>query len=232
MNPTSKERLSRQFSSTMRMLVLILATLAVIVAWFFISVGAGDAVVKISDVVPVRVGRTEALMAMILLLLNVLMTYGVFRGFRAEGKPIRRALGTLISSMLALTIWLAVRFLPMAETSAGGSELAGMPNKMNRVEIYLAVILALASALGALLILHRHMKARPVLLMSAYSKKVRCRGSWMSIEEYMEKELGIKISHGMTPEERTEVLDEFRKQSETEEIPHPSDQQLRDTQES
>jgi hypothetical protein len=79
-------------------------------------------------------------------------------------------------------------------------------------EFALALILVVASVGGAIALIFRFRKAQPYLVMSAYSKKVRYKGEWVSIEEYLQKELGIEVSHGITPEERDEVMAEFRKE--------------------
>jgi hypothetical protein len=43
----------------------------------------------------------------------------------------------------------------------------------------------------------------------------------VSVEEYLQKELGIEVSHGMTPTERDVVMEDFQERCAKEGIPKP-----------
>jgi hypothetical protein len=203
----------------LRCLALLLATMFVIGLWMFANMHAVGAIESVDTPVTVRVGRTEYLLVLILLLLNVAMAYAMFMRFKEAGKSVRTSLGTIIASLLAMSVWIALRFLP---GWFGSDQEATSTRSFNALEIVMASVLVLASILGVLLMLRHYLRAKPIIVMSAYSKKVCIRGEWMSIEDYLHRELGIDVSHGITPGERDMVMEDFRKRSAKEGIPRPS----------
>jgi hypothetical protein len=214
------ENASRLHKLAYRTLALLLLTILVVSIWMIADVNAVDSLFNEGSAVSISIKRPEFIMVMILLLLNVMMAHTLMRQFRKAGNAIRASLGTIIASMLALSLWIGIHFLPQSITSTM-DEVTG--KEINKTEFWFALVLILSSALGVLLLMRRYKKAEPYLVMSAYSKKVRFKGEWISIEEYLERELGIEVSHGITPDERDQVMDEFRRKSQTEDIPRPSD---------
>jgi hypothetical protein len=216
--PTMSERTASSCGgSAQRALILSLATLFVMGIWLFHDMHALNAVLSGGKSVEVRVGRAEFIFVLILLLLNVMMTLALLRSLKAAGRLVRHYFTVSIASLLALVLWISAHFLsrelePASEVFSG---------RLNGMEVILAGFLVLASALGALLLLRRLHRARPILTMSAYSKQVRVNGRWVPIEEYLRDELGIEISHGMTEEEKEGELESFRRQCENEGIPRP-----------
>jgi hypothetical protein len=184
--------------------------------WLLWDMNALSAVLSGGKSVDVRVGRGEFVFVIILLLLNVMMLLALLRRLSGVGRLVRHYFTVSIASLLALVLWISSHFLPRELESA---EI--FSRRMNGMEVILAGFLVLASALGALLLLRRLNRARPILTMSAYSKQVRVNGRWVPIEEYLREELGIEISHGMTEEEKQGELESFRRQCESEGIPRP-----------
>jgi hypothetical protein len=204
-----------------RTLALLLITLFVVGIWMVADVNAVGTLLEGQQApVSISIRRPEFILVMILLLLNVMMAYALMRHFSQAGKSIRASLGTIIASMLALSVWIGVHFLPSSILEMIGDVHA---QGMHRMEFWFALLLVLSSALGILLMMRRYKRAKPYLVMSAYSKKVRYKNEWISIEEYLERELGIEVSHGITPDERDKVMEDFRSRSKTEGIPTPGD---------
>ena len=201
-----------------RALELLLATMFVVGLWMLADVNVASATKAADRSVFVQVGRSEPLMVLILLLLNVLMAYAVFVRFKAAGKTIRTSLGIIIASLLALCVWIGLRFLPREIIMPDATDYHG---RINGSEIVLAVILVLSSILGVLVMLRRFMRAKQFLVISAYSKKVNYKGEWITIEEYLQRELGVEVSHGMTPDESREVMDDFHRRRALAGIPGP-----------
>ncbi len=202
-----------------RRLCLMLATAAVTLLWILAGLDMSGVFSSTAEPVELRVGRNEFILVLILLLLNVLMTYTLLRRMSGGGGGVRASLSTILASMLALCLWTGLNFLPF---SLMGEQSEGV-RRMDGVELWMAMVLILFSALGTLLLIRRFGRAKELLVMSAYSKKVRCGEEWLSIEEYLERELGIVVSHGITPDERDKVMEEFRRESAQKGIPHPGD---------
>jgi len=208
-----------------RTFALLLATIFVVGLWMIADVNAvGTLLDERTDTIAISIRRPEFILVMILLLLNVMMTYALMRHFGQTSKAIRASLGTIIASMLALSIWIGVHFLPSSVFESIGEVHA---QGVHRMEFWFALLLVFSSALGVLLLMRRYKRAKPYLVMSAYSKKVRYKGEWILIEEYLERELGIEVSHGITPDERDKVMEDFRSRKESEGIPMPGDGEQR-----
>jgi len=216
MNPDPGKRINA--GTSVRALLFVLATMLVVGLWMLADLNAVGAVLG-GDEVEIRVGRTEFILILVLLLLNVLMTTTLLKRFGTSGRLVRNSFTVTIASFLAMSVWIAIRFIPPEIDTPGES----MHGRLDSIEIILAGALLLSSALGALLLLRRFLKARPIVTMSSYSKEVCVRGKWMPIEEYLRDELGIDVSHGMTPGERDAVMENFRRISEKQGIPHPHD---------
>jgi hypothetical protein len=202
-----------------RSLMLLLVTMMAIGVWMLVDLDTVGALENPEGAVKVDASRVEFLLVLVLLFLNVAMAYAMYRRFHIAGKNVRFSLGTIIASLLAMCVWIGLRFLPSATDF---ERLQSGNASINKIEILAAMVLILVSVLGLLLMLRRYLRAKPVLVMSAYSKKVCLNGKWMSIEEYLGSELGIEISHGMTAEERDSVMQDFTERSAKEGIPRPS----------
>ena len=204
---------------TTRMLFVLLTTMFVVGLWLLADMNAARAIVSTGSQVNISVGRTESLLVLILLFLNVAMAYAMFQRFKDAGKTVRTSLGTIIASLLPLCVWIGLRFLPEDAMATASDTSTGF--SVNSSEIIMALFLILTSILGVLLMMRKFMRAKPYIVISAYSKKVNYKGEWISIEEYLQKELGIEVSHGMTPDERDVVMEDFRKRSAAEGINPP-----------
>ena len=199
-----------------RCLTFLLVTMLAIGMWMLADMNTADAINNPTGEVSVGASGTEFLLVLVLLFLNVAMTYSIYRRFSTAGKKVRASLGTIIASLLAMCVWIGFRFLPcVLDLSCGRS--------VGRLEIIVAFILILSSVLGMLLLHRRYTRAKPVIKMSAYSKQVLVGDKWVSIEEYLENAFGIEVSHGMTNDERDVVMKDFNERAAKEGLPHPSE---------
>ena len=51
-----------------------------------------------------------------------------------------------------------------------------------------------------------------MITMSAWNKQVNYKGQWVSVEEYLKKDLGITVSHGIDPESASKIMRDLEKQ--------------------
>lgn len=204
-----------------RSLSILLVTALALLVWLVGDVGAIGILDAKSGTISVNIGRHEFLLVMILLLLNVMMTYALMRHMSPGGRATRASLATILASMLSLCLWIGIHVLPRG-VSDGVESAVSMD--LGRAETWFALALVLLSILGILLLMRRFGRAKELVVISAYSKKVRYHDEWISIEEYLERELGIAVSHGITPDERDKVMEDFRKEREEKGIPRPSDE--------
>jgi hypothetical protein len=215
-NADNFDKAAKFTSVAVRALVFLLVTMLAIGIWMLADMDTADAVENPAGYVKVGASGTEFLLVLVLLFLNVAMTYSIYKRFGAAGRKVRISIGTIIASLLAMCAWIGLRFLP------GAVDLSCVKS-VGRIEIMVAFVLILTSVLGMLLLLRKYTRAKPVIKMSAYSKKVLVDGKWVSIEEYLAGELGIEVSHGMTNDERDLVMKDFNERVAKEGIPHPSD---------
>ena len=83
--------------------------------------------------------------------------------------------------------------------AAGGSAFAAV---LMQIILTIAIIFWLAH------LAHRKNETKSFLKMSCVSKKVFFQGQWMTVEKYLADYHNIMVSHGMTPEESIEWLNE------------------------
>ena len=186
---------------------LLLATLAVLLVWLFNSFGGGEALLSSEDTLFVRVTHYEFLLVLMLLVLNVGAAHAIFRQFQALNRSVKWSTGLMIVSLLALITWIGRLFLFQGVEITVPTEVSA---GVGRVELVLALILILANMMAGVMIFRRYKNVEPFVVISAYSKKVQYKGGWITIEEYLLKELGIHVSHGITPEEKDQALAKFR----------------------
>lgn len=67
--------------------------------------------------------------------------------------------------------------------------------------VLMQIIFTLGIILWLARVVNRRNEAKAFLKMSCVSKKVLCRGQWVSVEQYLADYHNIVVSHGMTPEE-------------------------------
>jgi hypothetical protein len=187
---------------------LMLVTLAVLAVWIFNAMGGGDALLSARETLFVRVSRLEFLMIVLLLMLNVSASYAIFRQFQSLNRSVKWSTGLMILSLLALTAWIARLFLFQGVTVSMPEEVTA---GVGRVELLMGLLLVFATMMGGLLLYRRYKHVEPFVVLSAYSKKVQYKGEWVTIEEYLVRELGIHVSHGITPEEKEEALAQFQR---------------------
>ena len=71
----------------------------------------------------------------------------------------------------------------------------------------------MAAVLGVMLMLAFRLRARvqelePLVTLCAWSKTVRHGDEWISFEEYLERQFGLRVTHGLSPEQLTKLLGE------------------------
>lgn len=187
---------------------LLLVTLAVLAVWLFNSLGGGEALISAQDTLLVRVTRMQFLLVLMLLVLNVSAAYAIFRQFHALNRSVKWSTGMMIASLLALTAWIAHLFLFQGVQISMPTEVTA---GVNRSQIILALILIFMNIMGGVVLFRRYKHVEHFVVISAYSKKVQYKGQWVTIEQYLARELGIQVSHGITPEERDEALAQFNR---------------------
>jgi hypothetical protein len=159
--------------------------------------------------VTVEVTRTEFAFVFILLLLNTLSSYSIYRRFERVRTGMRYSVLLLIVSLLLLCTWIVRVFVFDGSLASGSERITGA---VWRLEILLVFVLILANILRHFSLFESYRRVEPFIVMSAYSKKVRWKNEWITIEEYLLREFGIEVSHGITPEEKEEALAEFRRE--------------------
>ena len=80
--------------------------------------------------------------------------------------------------------------------------------------VMLAVVVQIIFTIGIIVWLTRTIgrenEEKAYLKMSCVSKKVYHEGEWMTVERYLADRHNIVVSHGMTPEESNEWLEDAR----------------------
>jgi hypothetical protein len=73
----------------------------------------------------------------------------------------------------------------------------------------MAVVFVAAVAVAALL--HRMLqRLQPLVTVCAWSKTVRDGDEWVSFEQYLERRFGVRVTHGLSPEEVARLLEHPR----------------------
>ncbi len=208
-------------SKTVIAVQLLLITLLLLLVWIFSEFNVAQAILTVRETLPVQVSRFEFFLVLVLLMLNVSLAYGVYRQFSKINKLIRCSTGLMIVSLLILSVWLGRLFLLTGMRDTMASELT---SDVGRSEVILVLVLILANILGGIALFRRYREVEPFVVISAYSKRVQHDGRWISIEEYLAKELGIRVSHGITPEEKERALEQFREEERRESLraQHPT----------
>lgn len=171
--------------------------------WIFFRFDFPETVYDSKQVISVSVSRTEMFLLLILLFLNILTAYAIFRRMQPRMAPIRASISIIMVTFLMIVLWVSQIALQERGFFVGES---GLDLSVQRVEVLLVMLLIFAN-LGALLVVLRKFKtAENFITLSAYSKKVKYNGEWIPLEQWLENEFGIQVSHGITPEERQKVL--------------------------
>lgn len=180
-----------------------IASLLVVGIWVFFRFDFPETVLDSEQVISVSVTRTEMFLLLILLFLNILTAYAIFRRMQPRMAPVRASISIIMVTFLMIVIW--VSRIALQEHGIFVGE-PGFDLSVQRLEILLVMLLIVAN-LGALLVVLRKFKtAKNFITLSAYSKKVKYNGQWIPLEQWLENEFGIQVSHGITPEERQKVL--------------------------
>ncbi len=77
-----------------------------------------------------------------------------------------------------------------------------------------AVQLTLITLVGALL--WRVTRLQRFVTACAWSKTIKYEGEWISFEQYLERQFGLQVTHGINPAEAKKLLDELRARREAE----------------
>lgn len=180
-----------------------IVSLIAVAMWIFFRFDFPGTVYQTDEVISVSISRTEMFLLLILLFLNILTAYAIFRRMQPRMAPIRASISIIMVTFLIIVLWVSQIALRERGIFVGES---GLDVSVQRMEVLLVMLLIFAN-LGALLVVLRKFKtAENFVTLSAYSKKVKYRGEWIPLEQWLENEFGIQVSHGITPEERQKVL--------------------------
>lgn len=185
---------------------LMLMTLAAVAVWIINQFDVWRVISSAQEFVAVSINRFEFFLVLILLFLNVAAAYALFRQFNKLNRVIKYSTGLMIISLLVLTVWLGKLFVFGGVSITFAEEISTV---VGRTELMLVLVLIFGNMLAGVFMYRRYRHVEEFVVISAYSKKVQYKGRWVTIEEYLQKELGIKVSHGITPEEKEEALREF-----------------------
>ena len=90
-------------------------------------------------------------------------------------------------------------------------------NSQNKIQstsvFYSGCLVALLGTINIWLTLHYFQRQKTIsdlLVLCAWTKKVKTEGKWISLEEFFTNHLGYEISHGMSECKMNEMLQELR----------------------
>ncbi len=186
---------------------LIITTFAILAVWIFNQFDFADNFVTRETEFFISVNRIELYLVLMLIFLNLLAAYFIFR--RMGNNPlIKYSMLVMMMTFLILSVWLVRIFLFDGSIITKGIKLEG---RISRFEVIVVLLLIFGNIMASLSLFRKFNKAAPYLTMSAQSKKVEYDGDWISIEEYLQREIGVVVSHSITPEEKEAALAQFRK---------------------
>jgi hypothetical protein len=150
------------------------------------------------------VGWFEYSMVLLLILLNVLIVYRVFVRFDQAMLRAKRSLVTVIASMLILCIWAGIRL--SRQLTDGWSFFENVSRSYN----WVFLVALFAASMGIFVASCYHLRKKSLIRMSPSTKMVFYKDEWVSIEEFLAREMGIEVSHGMTCDEAAEAMREYQ----------------------
>lgn len=186
---------------------IILGTLCVLTIWVISQFNLNEVIVGTRSTLKIEVTRVEVFLMLILLLMNILIAYALFRQFSRSNRVVKMSTAVIIVTFLVICVWIARVFQLQSLTVESQALISGTAN---RYEVLLLLILIFGSILASLAQFKKFRATDDMIVMSAYSKKVKYGEEWISIEEFLKRELGVDVSHGITPEEKEQVLNEFK----------------------
>jgi len=186
---------------------LILITLVTITVWIFNQFDLSSAFVSSRGMVQIEVSRFEVMLVLLVLFMNILVAYGLLRHFSHRNKLMRVSGTVMIATFLVMCVWFVRVFNLENELINLDTRIVG---GASRLELILVLVLIFGSIFATLSLFYKSSKADEFLVMSSYSKKVQYRGEWITIEQYLWRELGIQISHGITPDEKDRMIEEWK----------------------
>lgn len=166
----------------------------------------------------ISVGWIEYFLVLILILMNVYISYTVFLRFDKAMRRTKRSLVMILSSMLMLLLWAGFRLTQLLGTSS----IRFLDSVLYSYN-WVFLVAVLAVAMIVLIICCGFSRNKPCITMSPSSKMVSYDGEWISIEEYLSKEMGINVSHGMTKEDLNEAIKAYHDDVAKNGIPRPKD---------
>ncbi|MGF1529898.1 MAG: hypothetical protein ACFCU4_00890 [Puniceicoccaceae bacterium] len=184
-------------------LTLGLLSLIAVAVWIFFAFRLPENLLTNEARISVSITRTEVILILILLFLNVLTAYVLFRRMQPRLAPIRGSITVIITTFLVIAVWIS-----LAAFQNDGFSLSSTAFNIDvqRLQILLVLILVFANLAALIAILRKFRTAENFITVSAYSKKVKYRGEWITLENWLATEFGIQVSHGITPEEREKIL--------------------------
>jgi CHASE3 domain sensor protein len=67
-------------------------------------------------------------------------------------------------------------------------------------------VLLVALGISALRLRQRLRRLQPLVTVCAWSKTVEDRGEWVSFEEYLHRRFGLRVTHGLSPEQVAKLM--------------------------
>ena len=166
----------------------------------------------------ISIGWFEYSMVLLLILLNVMIVYRVFVRFDQAMRRAKRSLVTVIVSMLILCVWAGIRL--SRQLADGRRFFENISHSYN----WIFLVALFAASMGIFVLTCYHLRKKPLIKMSPSTKMVFYKDEWVSIEEFLAREIGIEVSHGMTVDEAAEALREYRNEvTRNGGIPKPQD---------
>lgn len=86
----------------------------------------------------------------------------------------------------------------------------GVPTEVVLADYAIILVTLTATAVIGIIATRRAAQLRSVsklLTMCSWTKKVKFQGQWITIEDYLSKQLGVTITHGMTEESARQFLE-------------------------